>query len=436
MRRWLHLPRSAFGQIILILLVTSAIEFAISTLLYERASSFSVQEDEARRLAEHLVVARRVLSDQRPERRPAAADELTTDRYIVRWTPKPPILPPVAPALDGMYDQIVDWEPSLDDAGLRLRFVSPGARSVVAGHIRLADGSWMRFRTREAVKTLDLAFTRILLALAPAVALLLLGGILIKRTLKPLGQLADAAERLGRGDPAPVPERGSGEIRRLTFSFNQMQRRISRLIDERTRALAAVGHDLRTPLARLQLEVDGVDDVEIRRTIRAELDEMDVMIASLLAFLGGEGDVERAVLVDVAVLCANLVDEAQDRGRDADYHGPNHLEWIVRPVGFKRALTNLVDNAIHYGNRIDLHLEQVGGTVKIRVEDDGPGIPPDQIALAFEPFVRLDPARRRDTIGFGLGLSIVDRAIRAEGGTVELANRTTGGLCATICLPG
>lgn len=435
MRRWLHLPRSAFGQIILILLLTTAIEFAISTLLYERAGSFSVREDEARRLAEHLVVATRVLSERQPAERPAAAHELTTERYIVRWTPAPPLLPPVAPALDGMYDQIVSWEPALEDVGLRLRFATPGARSIIAGHVRLSDGTWMRFRTRQALRTFDFGLGRFLLALAPALGLMLVGGIAIRRTLRPLGQLADAAERLGREDPEPVPARGTGEVRRLTHAFNEMQRRITRLIDERTRALAAVGHDMRTPLSRLRLEAEAIDEPELRATMRAELDEMEVMIASLLAFLGGEGDGEQPVLVDLAVLCANLVDDAQDRGTAATYNGPDHLEHRVRPVGFKRALVNLVENALRHGSSITITLARTADAIEIAVADDGPGIPPDQLETVFEPFVRLDAARRRDAAGFGLGLAIVERAVRAEGGTIALANRAVAGLVATIQLP-
>ncbi|MBJ6121530.1 ATP-binding protein [Sphingomonas mollis] len=434
-QRLRQLPRSLVGQIVGILLLTMAIDFGVSTLLYERASTFAVQDDEARRLAEHLVVANRLLSERPVEERTAIADELTTDRYVVRWSPQAPLLPPVAPALDGMRDQIVAWEPTLERAGLRLRFLSSGPRSVISGHIRLEDDSWMRFETRDAVRTIDLTLSRVMLALAPALAMTAIGGLLIRRTLRPLRQLADAAERLGRTHPEPVPERGTGEVRRLTRSFNAMQRRIMRLIEERTRALAAVGHDLRTPLARLQLEVDGIDDPAMRTMIRGELDEMEVMVASLLAFLGGEADSEGAVLVDLAVLCANLVDDAQDRGRTATYHGPDHLDHRLRPVGFKRALVNLVDNALHYGGRIDVHVAATDGGVEIRVEDDGPGIPDESLLLVFEPFVRLDAARRRDTVGFGLGLSIVARAVAAEGGSVVLENRAAGGLAAIIRLP-
>ncbi len=432
---WLHRPRSLLGQIIGILLLTSAIEFGISALLYERASTFSVRDDEARRLAEHLVVAIRVLEEHRPEERPAIAGEVTTDRYIVRWLPRPPQSPPVDPALDGMHDQIVAWEPSLEETALRLRFATPGARSVIEGQARLDDGSWMQFRTREPLRTIDLALSRVLMALVPALALTLIGGLLIRRTLRPLRDLTEAAERIGRAHPDPVPEHGTGEVRRLTQSFNRMQGRIARLIEERMRALAAVGHDLRTPLARLVLRAEGIADAEVRGAIRAEVAEMEVMIASLLAFLGGEADAEAPVLIDLAVLCATLADDAEDRGLSVVYDGPAHVDRRVRPVGFKRALVNLVENGLHYGERVRIVLEQDAGGLAIHVEDDGPGIPEDSLDLVFEPFVRLDPARRRDTTGFGLGLSIVARAVSAEGGRVTLANRTQGGLRATILLP-
>ncbi|MDP1027777.1 ATP-binding protein [Sphingomonas sp. KR1UV-12] len=431
----LHLPRSLLGQIIAILLLTSAIEFGVSAILYERASTFSVRDDEARRLAEHLVIAHRILSERAPAERIAAADELTTSRYVVRWSPRPPLLPPIAPALDGMYDQIVKWEPTLANDGLRLRFASPGSRSVIAGHMRLQDGSWMQFHTREALRTLDLALSRILLALVPALALTTIGGILIRRTLRPLRQLIDAAERIGREHPEPVPERGAGDVRRLTQSFNAMQGRIVRLIDERTRALAAVGHDLRTPLARLRLRMDAMEDGALRRSMQGEVGEMEVMVASLLAFLGGEDDAEGASLVDVAVLCATIADDAQDHGHDVRYAGPDHLDASVRRVGFKRALTNLVGNALHHGQHVEIRLEPTADAIEIRVDDDGPGIPEEALRTVFEPFVRLDAARQRNTTGFGLGLSIVARAISAEGGAVTLVNRPEGGLSARVTIP-
>lgn len=429
------------GRIVAILLLAVTIEFAISTYLYERASHVSVRDDEARRLAEHLIVARRVLNERPAIERPEVAEELTTDRYIVSWSPLAPPRPTIAPAMDSMQRQIVDWEPSLAATDIHLRLTSPGRTSVVSGDLRLDDGSLLSFRMREGVRTLDLALGRVLLALIPAIALMLLSGAMIGRILHPLRTLARAADKLGRGQGGQgaallVPERGPGEVRHVTRAFNRMQARIGRLIDERTRALAAVGHDLRTPLARLRLRADAIRDDEVRDAIGTDIEEMEAMVSSLMAFLGGDGDVEQPVLTDLAILCANLADDAADHGRDVRYEGPDHFDCRLRRFGMKRALNNLVENALHYGEHAIITLQaDPGDDVRIRVEDDGPGIPDESLELVLEPFVRLDTARRRDTVGFGLGLSIVARVVAAEGGALTLANRPEGGLCAEIRLP-
>ncbi|MEH3035297.1 MAG: ATP-binding protein [Sphingomonas adhaesiva] len=427
------------GQVVAILLLTLLIEFGTSTLLYERASSFAVRDDEAHRLAEHLVISRRLMNERAPAQRPAMAAELTTDRYALQWSMALPEPPRISPSLNEMRRQIVEWEPSLKGSDLRVRLQSPGRSSVVAGGLRLADGSWLYFRTLEPVANINLAFERIALALIPAIALMVLGGVLLRRAFLPLRRLAVAAEQVGRGGMGgavvPVEEDGPGEVRRVVTAFNRMQDRIQALIAGRTQALAAVGHDLRTPLARLHLRIEALDADETRDAIVHDVEEMEAMITSLLAFLGGDADPERPTSVDLAVMCATLADDAQDRGRDAAYVGPDHCEWRVRRIGFKRALMNLVDNALHYGERVTITLIPGGETLTIRVEDDGPGIPDDELEHVLEPFVRLDPARGRDTVGFGLGLPIVQLAVATEGGTLTLANRREGGLCAQIVLP-
>lgn len=438
--RFLHRPGGLLGQVLAILLLTLMIEFGVSTLLYERASSFAVRDDEANRLAEHLVISRRLIVERPPAERPAMATELTTDRYALRWSEALPAPPPIAPELVEMRRQVVEWEPSLASTDLRVRLQSPGRHSVVSGGLRLDDGSWLYFRTLEPVANINLAFERVALALVPAIALMVLGGILLRRVLLPLRRLAIAAARVGHGEVVPVAEDGPGEVRRVIVAFNHMQDRIQALIAGRTQALAAVGHDLRTPLARLQLRTEALVRDETRDAIVRDVAEMEAMINSLLAFLGGEADPERPTAVDLAVMCATIADDGEDRGRDVAYDGPDHCEWHVRRVGLKRAIVNLVENALHYGERVTITLIPAewppgAGGVTIRVEDDGPGIPEEELDRVLEPFVRLDPARGRDTIGFGLGLPIVQLAVAAEGGKLILANRRAGGLRADIVLP-
>ena len=436
--KWFAAPSGLLGRVLAILLLTVLIEFGVSTLLYERATEFSVRDDEARRLAEHLVIGRRLLEERPAAQRAAMAGELTTERYALRWTPQLLPRPTSAPELTAMRAQVTAWEPTLRDTDLRMRLLSPGRSSLVIGELRLDDGSQLTFRTREPVTDPALAFSRILQALVPAVALMVLGGMLIRRTLLPLRRLSEAADTVGAGGrtaATAVPEDGPGEVRRVVGAFNRMQARIARLIADRTQALAAVGHDLRTPLARLRLRTDGIDDEEVRAAVSADIAEMDAMVASLLDFLGGDSDPEKPVRVDLAVLCATLVDDAIDRERDAEYVGPDHCERVLRPIGMKRALANLVENALHYGETLRVTLLETADGVTIRVDDDGPGIPENKLASAIQPFVRLDPARHRDTKGFGLGLAIVARAAAAEGGELRLTNRSAGGLRAEIVLP-
>lgn len=429
-------PLGLVGTIFAILLLTVTIEFGASTYLYERSSRFSVREDEARRLAEHLVVARKIL-DKAPRReRPAvAADEVTTDRYQVRWSADAPPTPHFAPALVETRRQILAWEPSLADSNLRLRLTSPGRNAALLGELRLSDGSWLLFSSHELVQSLDLAIGRIALALVPAIAFLILGGLLIRRALVPVRILAKATAKIGSGDGGiHVEEMGTVEVRQLIHAFNAMQERIHRLIDDRTQALAAVGHDLRTPIARVQLRAEAIEDEALRNAIARDVSEMEAMVGSLLAFLGGEGDPEQPTRTDVAVLAATTIDEAQDRGQDALYVGPDHADAVIRRSGFRRAIVNLVENALHYGKSATLTLEITDGHIRILVEDDGPGIPEDRLDDVLKPFSRLDDARARNTQGLGLGLAIVQRAVEAEQGQLTLSNREEGGLRVEILL--
>lgn len=438
MKRWRLLPRGIIARLVAILLVTLIGEFAISTLIYEQASAFSVREDEARRLAEHLVIARRLIAEQSPERRGAMAAELTTDRYFVRWSSTQPTLPVSGVNAERMRNQIITWEPTLAGTGILARTLPRRGSTIAVGSLRLPQGDWLFFRTIEPLQTTGATYGRVFSSLVTLLVLMVLGGLFIRQTLKPVRSLTDAVERFGPGfdqSIPSVPAKGAGDVQRLVEAFNAMQARIRRLMDERTRALAAVSHDLRTPLSRLRLRVEGVQDEILRRDVQGDLDGMEAMVTSLLTFLGGEGEPEKARLIDLAVLCSSIADDAIDHGHDVTYDGLPHLELVLRPISIRRAIVNLVENAVRYGSHVLLQLSAEQDEVRICVLDDGPGIPVDALALVREPFVRLDHARQRDTSGFGLGLSIVERSVSDEGGTLELVNRDCGGLNATIRLP-
>lgn len=403
-------------------------------MFYERASHFSIREDEANRLAEHLVIARRLIGERGPGERDAAARALVTDRYDVGWSAAPPVQPSL-PRLPSMERQVLAWEPSLAQSDLHVRLAPLSHGPTISGEFRLADGSWVLFRTRGIVQGWSLALERVLIAMLPASLLLLLSALLIRLTLRPLRTLIRSIGRIGSGEQVAVPEEGIAEVRGLIHAVNAMQARIHDLVESRTQALAAVGHDLRTPLSRLQLRLDAMRDGASRDAMRDDIAEMEGMIGSLLAFLGGDGDPEAPVPVDIAVLVDTLVQGAADRGRDAAYDGPDHLELVVRRSLLRRAISNLIENALHYGQHVRVALTSARGSATITVEDDGPGIPPDKLEAAQRPFVRLDEARARNTKGLGLGLAIVAQAVAREQGRLVLANRPEGGLRAQIVLP-
>ncbi|MFC3442405.1 ATP-binding protein [Sphingobium rhizovicinum] len=433
MRRHVRGSLGLLGRLSAILLLTVTLEFAIGALIYERTSQLSLQEDEARRLAEHLVIARKLLIEQPAPERPALSLQLTTDRYDVHWSPSAPPPQQLSPELERMRRQVVVWEPSLEKSSLWLR-LNPARPAEINGGLRLSDGSSLYFAMHNSGGKWAFALGRMGLALIPVIALLIAGWLLIRQTLAPLRDLTHATHKIGRGSEVVVPEAGTNDVRNLITAFNAMQARIHRLIDERTETLAAVGHDLRTPLARLQLRLEMVKDDEVQQAMAGDLEEMGSMLESLLAFLGGEKDPEPPVRTDIAVSIATVVDAFQDHGDDVTYDGADHLEMDVRSLSLRRAVRNLIENALHYGQRARVSVQRKGHEVLIRVDDDGPGIPRERLEEVLRPFSRLDDARQRNTRGLGLGLAIVQKAVAAEGGQLTLANRPEGGLRAEICL--
>jgi len=311
----------------------------------------------------------------------------------------------------------------------------PEDEAEVVGWLQLSDGSWLRFRAHDVVGTWPLKLGQIAIAGLPMLALVLIAMTTLRTILHPLRLLADAVTRVGKGDSIVLQEQGPREFRRLIRAYNDMQARIAAMIKDRTEALAAVGHDLRTPLARLRLHVESVTDAPTRNAVTRDLDEMEQMLDSLLTFFRGDGHGEKKQLVDVAVLAATIVDDLQDRGFDITYLGPQHCDAELRPVEFKRALSNLADNGCHYGTSVMVRLMASERFIRIRVEDDGPGVPEGDLQRILIPFQRLDPARQRNTSGVGLGIPIAARVVAEAGGKLTLSNRAEGGLCAEIELP-
>jgi signal transduction histidine kinase len=263
----------------------------------------------------------------------------------------------------------------------------------------------------------------------------------VRRLTAPVSTLAAAAEALGRDVNAPpLPEDGPTEVATAAAAFNTMAARIRRFVQDRTELLTAIGHDLRTPITRLKLRAEFVEDDEQRNKMLADLEELEAMVSATLAFGRDAQATEPVSAIDLAELIRTVLDEAGDARPDLAtklaYEGPPHFTMRARPLALKRALANLASNALNYGGSACARLvPPADGTLTIEVEDDGPGIPPAELERVFEPFHRGEPSRNRETGGVGLGLPITRNIVRAHGGDVTLANRPMGGVKATVTLP-
>jgi signal transduction histidine kinase len=302
--------------------------------------------------------------------------------------------------------------------------------------MQLGDGSWVAIEASQ-IRSLPFPLIDFLVRVVPISAVcLLLALFVIRGFMRPITHLAAAAERLGiDGSVSMLEETGAPEMRAAARAFNAMQLRLRRLIDDRTQMLAAISHDLKTPITRLRLRAEFIDDPALQEKMLADLAEMEAIVASTLAFARSDARSESCDSIDLADMIQSLVEARADSGAVAAYEGPAHLTVKARPVALRRALGNLIDNAIKYGTAAHIALRTEARQAVVEIEDQGPGIPEDQLELVFRPYYRLESSRSRETGGVGLGLSIARAVIRADGGEVTLENCAERGLRARITLP-
>ncbi len=269
------------------------------------------------------------------------------------------------------------------------------------------------------------------------VSVSLLGLWAARALTAPLSSFAKAAEDFSlNGAAAPLPERGPEEIRSVAKALNRMRERITTLIDDRTRMLAAISHDLRTPITRMRLRSEFIEDDVHRHRMMSDLDQMRSMLESVLSFLRNDRKLEAMTLTDIATTLQLVTDQFADMGHKVAYDGPEHAMAIVRPDDLGRSVTNLVENSVRFGAMATIRLRASADIVTIEVEDDGPGISDARKDVMLEPFVRGDDARNMDeAAGFGLGLSIARTIVLAHGGKLSLNDREPHGLIVCIQLP-
>jgi signal transduction histidine kinase len=258
----------------------------------------------------------------------------------------------------------------------------------------------------------------------------------LRRLTAPYALLAAASERLGRDlNTSALAEEGPREVRAAAHAFNVMQERLQRSFADREQLVAAISHDLRTPTTRLRLRADFIDDPDQRARMLADLDEIETMTRSVLAFASSSAQPEQRETIDLVSLLGSLCDDIAGASLCLAPDTPGRIAYVAQPVALRRCVTNIMDNAIKYGGVARVSLRTDGTAVHIVVDDDGPGIPDADAETVFRPFRRLEGSRNRETGGTGLGLTIARAVARAHGGDVTLTNRPEGGLRAEIILP-
>jgi len=303
--------------------------------------------------------------------------------------------------------------------------------------IRLATGDWLNVETRFHRPPLQWPwFSAVSFGLTTVTVLIAGLWFVLSRLTGPLRKLSVAADRFGRGEDVDLLRvTGPSEIRDLTETFNRMQERLSRFVADRTHLLAALSHDLRSPLTAVRVRAEMVEDDETRERIVSSVEEMQDMVETTMSFARGMATAEASETVECGAFLDQLCTDLSETGSQVSLKSVDGLPIRIRTTAMRRAIRNVIENAVRYGNVAHVALAATPNGARISITDEGPGIPEDQLEKVFDPFVRLEKSRSRETGGTGLGLSIARTIIQAHGGSIQLRNTPKGGLSAIIDLP-
>ena len=305
-----------------------------------------------------------------------------------------------------------------------------------AAVVQLVDGSWLSFIPPERSWGLEFGVRIAIVIALGLIATLLVAWVATRQLANPLQRFARAARRFGTDLRAPpIKLEGPDEIRQAIIAFNTMQAQIQHFIAERTHMLASISHDLRAPLTRMRLRSEFMEDLDHQGKLIRDVEEMQSMINAALAFFREDTHREQTTAFDLSELLQTIVDDYRDQHLHVDFEGPAHLVYEGRPLGIKRVIVNLLENALKYAQHPGIALKYDEYSICIEVSDDGPGIPEAALEQVFDPFFRLEASRNRDTGGVGLGLSAARAIAREQGGELTLNNRHAGGLLARVELP-
>jgi len=475
--RWL--PKTLFGRLVLILLIGLLTSQAISTLILfqerhqaiYRAGGIQVahrlagivqlldrldprQRKQFLRVLQSRIFRVRLQSVYRPDKTMRSGNAHDSDFFnpvlrellgerpmqIVIRRLQPLFQPPPTPVrgrrpdpageemTDRMHSMMRQYRPEME--ALR------GSRVALYANIRLEDGAGLRLRLQLRGDAIQWPMRSLAALLVLVLSVIVMALIAVRLTTRPLSILGKAAENLGHNiNQPPLPLRGPQEVRQASSAFNTMQQRIQQQIRERSEMMTAISHDLKTPITRMRLRSEFLDNPTLADKFRQDLEDMEKMVQTALDFMRGTDHQEPPVSIDIQALLESLQDDYQDQGQTVHLNTQSVETYSGQMLSLKRVLTNLLDNALSYGGSALVTCEDNSEQLVITIDDDGPGVPEEQLERLFDPFYRADSSRNRSTGGTGLGLGIARQLVSAHGGTLTLANRTEGGLRARITLP-
>jgi len=463
------LPKSLFGQTLLVLVAGLIVSLLAGSWIYSLDRNQAVRAVGGFTAAQRITNLTRLVQDAPREWRERIVAGLSDQNFRVSLSAQPPAIVPndedgtVAQAIKeflidqlslapGRQPRVSASPPDSPMFGGRRPMMGPGPMmhgfrgfggfggfggfrdlQVV---VPLPDGQWLSFAT--ALPESGSAFSRQFLLSMGIMAIVILAVSIwvVRRVTAPLATVSAAAERLGNDlNAPPMPESGTIETRQAGHAFNTMQARLRGLVENRTRMLAAISHDLRTPLTLLRLRAENIENRQERNKMLATIAEMDSMVGVTLQFARDEATTELRRPTDIAALVQSIVDDMADAGVPVKMQPAEPVVYDSRPDALKRAIRNLLDNAVKYGKAASVAIQTTPKAIEIVIDDEGPGIPEQELSRVFDPFYRLEDSRSRDTGGVGLGLAIAQSIVQAHRGELVLSNRPTAGLRARIVLP-
>jgi signal transduction histidine kinase len=455
-------PRSLFGQTLLILLVGLVVSHAVGSWIFTADREQAVRAVGGFATAQRIANLTRLVEDTPMEARQRIVASLSDQTFRVTLSAQPlaaqsgdndtvaaqairefladqlalgPARQPRVAAFAGGGPPFGPWH-GMGHGPMMHGFGGFAGFRDLRVSLPLADGSWLSFAT--ALPAGGPAFSaQFLLSMAIMAMIILAVSVwAVRRVTAPLASLATAAERLGHDvNTAPLAETGTNETRQAARAFNDMQARLRGLIENRTRLLAAISHDLRTPLTLLRLRAEAVENVHERDKMLATIAEMDAMIGATLLFARDQSTDEARRPTDLTSLLQSVVNDMRDAGLSAQMREAGQIIYECQPAALKRAVRNLLDNAVKYGKSGTVEVRRLTKAIEIDIDDEGPGVPQQELTRVLEPFYRLEQSRSHETGGVGLGLAIARAIVQSHGGSLRLTNRPTGGLRATIVLP-